>query len=232
MRKNCAAIILLFFISLCSSAVHAQIRDIQALPKKEMIESVSREGSSVMIELNDKAIIKEWENELRTYGKLTKLSGGDGYKIIGAYFPGVAGTCIIYSKCYASSSSYIVWWTIDTGSETKASPAPLDKKLVDFARQQYIRDINLQIQDAEEAVKSSVKIQQKQIDKGENLVEDIGKNGEEKIRLEEKLKLNAQELVQLKADVEQNKIDQIKAQEEVNKMQKALELVKAKLNGI
>jgi hypothetical protein len=232
MRKNCAVILLLFLIAVSPTSVYAQVRDIQAVPKKEIIESVSREGSSVMIELNDKAIIKEWESELRTYGKLTKLSGGDGYKIIGAYFPGVAGTCIIYSKCYANNSGYVVWWTIDTGSEAKASPAPLDKKLVDFARQQYIRDINLQIQDAEEAVKSSVKIQQKQLDKGENLVDDISKNGQEKIRLEEKLKLNGEELIQLKSDLEQNKVDQIKAQEEVNKMQKALELVKAKLNGI
>ncbi len=230
MSKICAAITLLFFTAAGSFHAFSQVREIQAIATKDKIESVSREGSSITIELNDKTIIKEWENELKTYGKLTKIS--EGYKIVGAYFPGVAGTCIIYSKCYSTTKGYVVWWTIDTGSEAKVSPAPLEKKLVDFARQQYIRDINIQIQDAEEAVKSSVKLQQKQIDKGETLVINIQKNGLEKIKLEEKLQQNAQELIQLNADVEQNKTDQIKAQEEVDKMQKALELVKAKLNGI
>jgi hypothetical protein len=231
MNTICVAISLLFFLTFNSLNGLSQVRDIQAVPMKDKIESISREGSSITIELNDKTIIKEWENELKAYGKLTRITG-DGYKVIGAYFPGVAGTCIIYSKCYANTKGYVVWWAIDTGSETKANVAPLEKKLVDFARQQYIRDINAQIEDAEDAVKSSVKIQQKQIDKGENLQYDISKNGLEKIKLEEALKVNAQELVQLNASVEQNKLDQVKAQEDVDKMQKALELVKAKLNGL
>jgi|GEM_PF-1187989 len=231
MNNICAFFLTLFFSTLTAVAGFSQVREIQAAPMKDKIESINREGSGITIELNDKAIVKEWENELKAYGKLTKISG-EGYKVIGAYFPGVAGTCIIYSKCYASTKGYVVWWAIDTGSDAIASAAPLEKKLVDFARQQYIRDVNSQIQDAEAAVKSAVKIQQKQIDKGETLVSNINKNGLEKIKLEETLKENAAELVQLNADVEQNKLDQQKSQEEVNKMEQALEIVKAKLNGL
>ncbi|HSZ71858.1 MAG TPA: hypothetical protein VK750_04225, partial [Cytophagaceae bacterium] len=74
--------------------------------------------------------------------------------------------------------------------------------------------------------------QNKQIDKGASLVKDISKNGQEKSKLEQQLKDNAAELQQLNKDVENNKGDQKAAGEEVVKMQKALEVVKAKLNTL
>ena len=63
-------------------------------------------------------------------------------------------------------------------------------------------------------------------------MKDISKNGQEKTKLEQQLKDNASELQQLNKDVETNKGDQKKAADEVAKMQKALEVVKAKLNDL
>jgi len=199
--------------------------------QKEDVEGVSREGAAIDIELNNKSIVKEWESTLKTYGKLTKLKG-DAYKVTEATFPGVTGTCVIYSKCYSTSKGYIAWWSIDNGSHITSNSKHSESKLEEFARQQYVNDINAQVKDAEDAVKSASKAQQKQVDKGTDLVKDISKNGQQKVKLEQELKDNASELQQLNKDVETNKGDQKKAADEVAKMQKALEVVKAKLNDL
>ena len=51
-------------------------------------------------------------------------------------------------------------------------------------------------------------------------------------QIEQKIKDNAAELIQLQKDIEQNKLDQQKAGQDVEKMKKALEVVKAKMNTI
>jgi hypothetical protein len=229
--KRICAIVLLMIGCLTSIQSFSQKRHIKAKLHKEQVEGVSREGAAVQIDLNNKSIVKEFENTLKTYGKLTKLKG-DAYKVTEATFPGVSGTCVIYAKCYSSSKGYLAWWSIDNGSHITSNSKHSESKLEEFARQQYINDINAQIKDAEDAVKSAAKVQEKQIDKGADLVKDISKNGQQKKKLEQELKENADELVQLNKDVEKNKDDQKKAAEEVAKMQKALEVVKSKLNDL
>ncbi|MDF2455444.1 MAG: ATPase involved in repair [Cytophagaceae bacterium] len=231
MKRFCAIIVLIIIGCLTSFNSFAQKRNIKAKLHKEEVEGVTREGVAIQIDLNNKSIVKEWENTLKTYGKLTKLKG-DAYKVIEATFPGVTGTCVIYAKCYSSSKGYLAWWSIDNGTHITSNSKHSESKLEEFARQQYINDINEQVKDAESAVKSAAKAQEKEIDKGADLVKDISKNGQEKQKLEQELKENAAELVQLNKDVENNKGDQKKAAEEVAKMQKALEVIKAKLNDL
>jgi hypothetical protein len=231
MKRFCAILALIIFGGLTSFNSFAQKRNLKAKLHKEEVEGVTREGAAIDIELNDKSIVKEWESTLKTYGKLSKLKG-DAYKVTEATFPGVTGTCVIYSKCYSTSKGYLAWWSIDNGTHITSNSKSSESKLEEFARQQYINDINEQVKDAEDAVKSAVKVQEKQIDKGKDLVKDISKNGQEKQKLEQELKDNAAELVQLNKDVETNKGDQAKAASEVAKMQKAVEVVKGKLNDL
>ena len=231
MKRFCAILALIIIGCLTTLNSFAQKRSIKAKLHKEEVEGVSREGAAIDIELNDKSIVKEWESTLKTYGKLSKLKG-DAYKVTEATFPGVTGTCVIYAKCYSTSKGYIAWWSIDNGTHITSNSKHSESKLEEFARQQYINDINEQVKDAEDAVKSATKVQEKQIDKGKDLVKDISKNGQEKQKLEQELKDNASELVQLNKDVETNKGDQAKAASEVAKMQKAVEVVKAKLNDL
>ena len=231
MKRFCAIIVLFIIGCLTSFNSFSQKRTMKAKLQKEDVEGVSREGAAIDIELNNKSIVKEWESTLKTYGKLTKLKG-DAYKVTEATFPGVTGTCVIYSKCYSTSKGYIAWWSIDNGSHITSNSKHSESKLEEFARQQYVNDINAQVKDAEDAVKSASKAQQKQVDKGTDLVKDISKNGQQKVKLEQELKDNASELQQLNKDVETNKGDQKKAADEVAKMQKALEVVKAKLNDL
>jgi hypothetical protein len=231
MKRFCAIIVLIIIGCLASDNSFAQKRTIKAKLHKEEVEGVSREGAAIDIDLNNKSIVKEWESTLKTYGKLTKLKG-DAYKVTEATFPGVTGTCVIYAKCYSTSKGYIAWWSIDNGTHITSNSKHSESKLEEFARQQYINDINEQVKDAESAVKSAAKAQEKQVDKGADLVKDIAKNGQEKQKLEQELKDNASELQQLNKDVETNKGDQAKAAAEVAKMQKALEVVKSKLNDL
>ena len=231
MKRFCAIIVLIIIGCLSASNSFAQKRNIKARLQKEVVEGVSREGTAIDIDLNNKSIVKEWESTLKTYGKLSKLKG-DAYKVTEATFPGVSGTCVIYAKCYSSKKGYLAWWSIDNGTQITSNSNQAENKLEEFARQQYISDINTQIKDAEDAVKSAGKMQEKQIDKGADLVKDISKNGQEKNKLEQELKDNASELQQLNKDVESNKADQAKATAESAKMQKALEVVKSKLNEL
>lgn len=289
MKRFCAIIVLIIIGCLTSFNSFAQKRTIKAKLHKEEVEGVSREGAAIEIELNNKSIVKEWESTLKTYGKLTKLKG-DAYKVTEATFPGVTGNCVIYAKCYSNSKGYLAWWSIDNGTHITSNSKHSESKLEEFARQQYINDVNEQIEDAEDALKSATKIYEKQVNKGENLVKDISKNekerekleqaikdneadlirlqkekeenlsaqakakdskthekevsraadlakdlsknGPEKIKLEQNLRDNIAESKELKKDLENNKDDQKKAAEDVNKMQKALEVVKAKLNNI
>jgi hypothetical protein len=231
MKRFCAILVPIIITCLATFNSFAQKRNLDTKLQKEEVEGVSREGTAINIDLNNKSIVKEWESLLKTYGKLSKLKG-DAYKVIEANFPGVSGTCVIYAKCYSSSKGYVAWLSIDNGTEITANSKQAESKLQEFARQQYINDVNTQIKDAEDALKSATKGQEKQIDKGADLVKDISKNGQAKKKLEENLKENASDLVKLNKDVENNKIDQKKAAEEVAKMQKALDVVKAKLNGL
>jgi hypothetical protein len=233
MKRFCAILLLIIIGCLTSfnSFSQTQKKTIQAKLHKEDVEGISREGAAIDIDLNNKSIVKEWESVLKTYGKLNKIKG-DAYKVTDATFPGVTGTCVIYAKCYSTSKGYIAWWSIDNGSHITSNSKHSESRLEEFARQQYINDINTQIKDAEDAVKSASKAQQKQVDKGNDLTKDIAKNGQEKAKLEQALKDNASELQQLKQDVETNKADQKKAADEVLKMQKAMEVIKAKLSAL
>ena len=206
-------------------------RVIKANTKKERIESVDREGETITIELNNSSIKKEWETKLKSFGKFVKINE-DSYKVTEANVPGIASNCIVYAKCSFNSNGMTVWWTFDTGSDGKYNKGASEHALEDFARQQYVNDINEQIKDAEEALKVSVRVQQKQIDKGENIQNNIVKNNTQKLKLEEQLRLNAEELTQLQMNAEQNVLDQKLAEDEVLRMQRALDLVKAKLNGL
>ncbi len=231
MKQFCAFVILFIIPFLNPSKSFSQKKEIKARLHKEHVETIPRDGAAIDIQVDDKSIIKEWETYLKSFGKLTKLKNSS-YKVTEASVPGVSGACIIYAKCYSHNKGYLVWWSIDNGVDIIANSKSTEKKLEEFARQQYINDVNNQIKDAEDAVKSASKEQGQEVEKGNDLVIDIEKNGKEKVKLEEELKENSAELIKLKEDVEKNKVDQKAAAEETAKMQKALEVVKNKLNNL
>jgi hypothetical protein len=89
-----------------------------------------------------------------------------------------------------------------------------------------------QTDEEKKALTEAIKSQQKKVSEGERLAKEIARNKQTRTDLEAKQKKNAAELVELTKQQEQNKIDQQAASVDVDKMKKALEIVKDKMNHI
>ncbi|MFN3403860.1 MAG: hypothetical protein ACK40G_07175 [Cytophagaceae bacterium] len=225
------ALFLLFFCTISFA------QKIKVAESSEVIDKISRTGLYVIIDLDEKMVDKLWEKHLKTYGKTE--SSKKTYTLNIANISSVSSNpCKVVSKVEGSGKGTKVWWAIDLGtshvtsSNNSSAYKAAEKILHEFALTCYREDINDQIKEAEKALNSSVKSQEKKVKEGEQLLSDIEKNKKEKANLEQKLKDNADELEKLKKDVEQNKQDQSAAAQEVEKMKKALEVVKQKLNDL
>lgn len=231
MKKSAAFIFALLVINLCMA------QKVKVSETSEKIDEIPRTGMSTLIELDNKKVEKAWEKQLKSYGKVTSSKGT--YTIPVANVPGVSSQpCIVTSVVKTSGKGTLIWWSIDMGKEhvtSSGSPSAYkaaEKILNDFALQCYRDDVNEQIEEAEKALSSAVKAQEKEVKEGEGLVRDVERNKQEKATLEQKLKQNGEDLIRLQSNIEQNKKDQAAAGQDVEKMKKALEVVKAKLAAV
>jgi hypothetical protein len=226
---------LLTFFLVLSCFTFSLGQKINVSQSSETIEKIPRTGLSVMIALDDNEVEDEWKKQLKTYGKVESSKGV--YTVAIANIPSVSSSpCRVTSIVKSSGKGSQVWWTIDLGnqmltSNSSASKAA-EKILHDFAVLCYRDDINNQIKEAEKALANSVKSQEKEVKEGQDLVKDVEKNKQEKINLEQKIVQNGKDLEQLQKDIAQNKTDQSAAGAEVEKMKKAVEVVKSKLTSI
>jgi len=231
-------IILLFLLLPCTFVVFSQSKkDITVVPSHAVMDKVDRQGMQVSINLDEKFVTKCWEKKLKEFGKVETSKGT--YIIRGAVLTGISSACTIYSIVESDKNSTIVLWAIDIGSGYITSGHEYYKnaesKLKEFAVQAYIADINEQIKTAEGALNSSVKTQQKYMNERESLKRDIQKNKQQKINLEDKLKTNASDLIDLNKKSEQNIVkhkaavesknldDQEKLMKEAENIQKNIE---------
>jgi hypothetical protein len=208
---------------------------IKVSESSETIEKIPRTGQSVIIALDENEVEDLWKKQLKNFGKVESSKGV--YSVAIASVPSVSSSpCRITSIVKGSGKGSQVWWTIDLGnsmltSNSSASKAA-EKILHDFAVGCYRDDINNQVKEAEKALAGSVKSQEKEVKEGQDLIRDVEKNKQEKINLEQKIVQNGKDLEQLQKDISQNKTDQGAAAAEVEKMKKAVEVVKQKLNTI
>jgi hypothetical protein len=228
---------LLAFALLFSIYTFASGQKIKVLESTENIEKIPRTGLSTIIELDDDEVEDEWKKQLKNYGKVENSKGV--YTVAIANVPSISSTpCRITSIVKSSGKGTQVWYSIDLGNSHVSSSGnssaykAAEKILNDFAVLCYRDDINAQIKDAEKALANSVKDQEKEVKEGQQLVSDVEKNKQEKIALEQKIKDNAAQAIQLQKDIVQNKTDQATAATEVEKMKKAVEVVKTKLTTI
>ena len=70
------------------------------------------------------------------------------------------------------------------------------------------------------------------IKEGDNLKNELDRNGEKKLQLEQQLRDNADDKVRIEEEIGQNSGDQETAQEEVDQMKKAVDIVTDKLDGV
>ena len=202
----------------------------------EKIGETQHTGMSITLKLSQKMVENGWEKFLKDHGKYEHKKG-EYTQLAGSYKEIDVVPLRTLSKILTSKDgSVTVFWAIDLGNEY-ISPksnkwAAAEKLLHDFGVSMYIQDVNQQVKEAEEAVADASKKQERKLRDGENLVKKVDSNKEEKLRLEQKLKDNAQELINLQKAQEQNKLDQAEAAKEVERMKKAVEVTKQKLKSI
>lgn len=228
-------IIILFLTGLFIQNVYSQ--KIKIVEASETIDKVSKSGLYTVVDLDSKNVEKAWERHLKTFGKL-ESSKGILIVPVAKISEISSQNCVVNSKVQSTSNGAKIWWSIDMGnayatpeSNNRAYKAA-EKILYDFVVNCYKEDVNEQIKDAEKALSTASKNQEKEMKEGDQLVKNVERNKQQKEKLQQALEENAKELEQLKRDIEQNKVDQKSASENVEKMKKAVEVVKEKLSHI
>ena len=108
-------------------------------------------------------------------------------------------------------------------AEQKAAISNLEKVKAEHAAQ-TVSD--------QKVISEATKIQEVKLKEGQRLGKALEKNKTDKINYEAKLKANAEDKILLDKSIQQNTIDQKAAEENVQKMRKAVEIVKGKLAAI
>lgn len=178
-------------------------------------------GVVIHVDLDKKEIKDEWKKELKKMGKVESESGV--YLVESANIPSIASHPVrVLSSVESTSRGTRIWLSVNDGNgyvkSGSSNHGKVKKFLQEFAKKMYKLDIERQIEDAESALKVSKKNQEKVIETSEELQKKLQENEEEKIELE--------------ANIEQNSKDQELAVENVAEMEKALELVKQKLEKV
>ena len=224
----------LLFFSAITSLTFAQT--VTITESDQIINKIRRTGLSTTLELDEKFVSNLWKKELKEFGKTTK--DGDITVIEVGSMPSVtSGNVRIYSKTEKNGNQgTIVWIAVDMGdafiTKSHSKVSSVEKILKDFGIKAYTEDINIQIADAEKAVDKASKDNDKIVKDGEKLSTNLEQNATQKQSLEKQLEENAKQKVELEAEIEQNKSDQAASTKDVEKMNKALELVKNKINLI
>lgn len=217
-----------------SSLAQTGAREITIHEGKETIDRIQREGIYVIIELEANFVKNAWEKKVKEFGRIDITKGYSIMKNITVANVTTGGNS--YSNVAGHLNGTKVFWAIEdiSGPVTNASGAKWDemkKILIQFAKQTYIDDINVQIIAAENALNAATKNQEKIIKEGESIKNQISNNEQERIDLENKLKANASNKELLNKNLETNKQNKINSDAEVQKMQKALEIVKQRLQN-
>lgn len=219
------------FVAITSSG-QTSAREITIHEGKETIDRIQREGIYVIIELEAGFVKNAWEKKVKEFGRIDITKGYSIMKNVN--IPNVSTGGNSYSNVAGHLNGTKVFWAVEdvTGPVIASSGhkwEEMKKILTQFAKQTYIDDINIQIIAAENALNAATKNQEKVIKEGESIKNQISNNEQERIDLENKLKTNAANKEQLNKNLEANKQNKLNSDAEVQKMQKALEIVKQRL---
>ncbi|AQG79065.1 hypothetical protein [Spirosoma montaniterrae] len=193
------------------------------------VDKVPLKGLNLTLSGDGRQIEKDWENQLRTYGRLTESRGT--YRVTNADIAAVSPEPInLVSTVKSSRSSITIFASFDLGSGNFVTPGgtgynAAEQLLKDFASKTLFAQ---EVRVAEDGFDEAQKAHQRMVKKGEQLQRDIEANAKEKDRLLKRIDENAKELEQLLKDVETNKGEQTNALTELENRKKNVEAVKAK----
>jgi hypothetical protein len=214
-------------ISLLLATFGAQAQTVYA--GEQTIDRQVYKGLFLTIPLGDRQVEKEWENYIRSFGRVTSSRGV--YRITTADIRDISSEPINFtSQIKGNKKSTTIFTAYDLGGGNYVSAGngnydAADKLLKEFADKTLFND---EVRVAEDSFNEAQRNHQKMVRKGETLTRDIENNRKEKERLLRKIEENAKELEQLQKDLETNKLDQTTAQTEMDNKRKSVETVKAK----
>ena len=197
----------------------------------QVIDKQTFKGIFLTLPLSDRQVEKEWENYIKTSGRVNSSRGV--YRITTADMRDISAEPVNFtSQVKGNRKSSTVFAAFDLGSGNFVAPGngnydAANKWLTTFASQTLFND---EVRVAEEGFNEAQKSHQKSAKNGERLVRDIENNKKEKERLLRKIDENAKELEQLQKDVEINKTEQTTALTELDNKKKNVETVKTKKN--
>lgn len=197
----------------------------------EKIDQQSASGITLSMPIEGKFVEKEWENWLKSYGRV--VAGRTGVlKVPSASIPALSSNPVnLLSKVSTSRDKATVFLAADLGSGNfvqsgSSEYTELESILKDFASRTGVNnELRLTEADLTTAQKNSDKLTRQ----SEKLQRDIERNKKEKETLLRRIDDNAKELVDLEKAVETNKTDRTNAATELENRKKAVEAVRVKL---
>ncbi len=199
----------------------SQNYDVNVTDHTGMVGKMHHAAVAVTIELDKDEVKSAWKKRMKDFGKVEYSNGT--FKIEQASIKQVSPTALrVLSKVETTNKGTRICVSLNTGDGYANSGDKgfngVKNILEDFAKELYQEDIQRQIDDAEKALVDAQKNQEKVIATGDQLEKDIQKNEEEHVELEQ--------------GIEQNKVDQEAAVKNLADMEKALEIVKGKLDQV
>ncbi|GAB3919352.1 hypothetical protein [Larkinella terrae] len=197
----------------------------------EKVDQISLMGLSLNLPIDGKFVEKEWEMQMKSYGKVT--TGRNGvYKVPAANIPALSNEPLnVASKVSTDKSKATIFVAVDKGNADYAKPgdamySQVETLLKDFAERTRL---NYDIKLADDTFNEAQKKQDKLTKQSEKLVRDLERNKKEKDNLVKKMDENSRELEQLTRDTETNKNDLASSAKELETKKQALEAARAKL---
>ena len=193
------------------------------------IEKTKTSGLYLTLQGDGRQIEKDWENQLKTYGRLTASRGL--YRVPNASIPAVSPEPVnVASTVKSSRSSATIYAAFDLGSGNFVRPggtgySAAEQMLKDFAAKSTFGQ---EVRTAEGSFDEAQKNHQKMVKTGERLQREIEQNAKDKERLLKRIEENAKDLEKLQKDIETNKTEQATALTELENRKANVEAVKKK----
>ncbi|RRB02761.1 hypothetical protein [Larkinella rosea] len=197
----------------------------------EKVDQISLMGLTLNLPIDGKFVEKEWETQLKSYGKLTTGRSGV-YKVPAANIPALSNEPLnVASKVSTDKNKATIFVAVDKGNADYAKPGDamytqVETLLKDFAERTRL---NYDIKLADDTFNEAQKKQDKLTKQSEKLVRDLERNKKEKDNLVKKMDENGRELEQLTRDTETNKNDLASSLKDLETKKQALEAARAKL---
>jgi hypothetical protein len=223
--KLVSRITLLLLLAIFSGKTYAQT----VYAGETTVDKAKLSGLYLTLQGDGKQIEKDWEEQLKTYGRLS--ASRSTYRIPNADIQAISSEPInLVSTVKSTKTSATIFVSYDLGSGNFVKTggtgySAAEQTLKDFAnKSMFGQEVRLVEGTFDEAQKNH----QKMVKKGEQLQRSIEQNAKEKERLLKRIDDNAKELEQLQKDIETNKADQTNALTELENRKKNVEAVKAK----